>query len=283
MRNLGIHCNRIQHFDDRIIENGLTWGEFFSLPREHFEILRTKVKDNGTTVSIHLPLLETPWYPHAVTWSLLNDLSPERRELTFKMVEETLQLASDLNPRYMVVHFPTPGAEHSGEVSHVMALDIGRRSAERLARLSEAYGVPIMIEGFGPSPLLNPEFLMEVVTTYPSLRYCLDIAHTFISSQRDGFDYFEFVRAMAPHIGTVHLWSTRGIQDYLAYRHIPLHPTLKPEDGWVDVEGTLRHVRQVNPDCPAIIEHGDRFPPGLGPTNYREGVEWIKGIVKTSP
>ncbi|MBI2863565.1 MAG: sugar phosphate isomerase/epimerase [Chloroflexi bacterium] len=282
MKNLGIHCNRIHHFEDRIVGNSLGWGEFFSLPREHYDTLRTKVRDNGTTVSVHLPLLETLWYPHAVTWSLLNDLRPERRELTFRMIEETLQLSIELNPRYLVVHFPAPAAEDNGEIPAKVALDIGRRSAERLAHLSEVFGVPIMIEGFGPSPLLTPDFLTEVVTNYPALRYCLDVSHTFIASRRDGFDYFEFVRAMAPHLGTLHLWSTRGIDDYLAFRHIPVHPTLRPADGWVDVEGTLRHVRQVNPECAVIIEHGDRFPPGLGLSNYREGVEWIKEIIRSS-
>lgn len=283
MNKLGIHCNRIGHFEERILDNGLNWGEFFHLPREHYDMLRAKVNGNGTAISIHLPLLETPWYPPPVTWSLLNDLRPERRELTFRMVEETLGLAVDLNARYLVVHFPTPTAREDGDVAYEVVLDIARRSAERLAKLSEAHGIPLMLEGFGPSPLLSPAFLIEVVTTYPSLWYCLDCAHTFIASQRDGFDYFEFVRAMAPYLGTLHLWNTRGIHDYLAYRHIPVHPTLRPEDGWVDVEGTLRLVRQVNPGCPVIIEHGERFPPGLGLSNYREGVEWIKGIIKTLP
>jgi len=282
MTSLGFHCNRLNHLEDRVLANDLRRGELYNYKLPDVPLLKDMASRYDLVTSIHTPLVRPEWYPDPPTWTFLCDVDEELRQLNLLMVEQTMEMAEDFGAEYVVVHFPSPISPKAAGVSLEKQRHIAWDSANRLAELSQRHKLPVHVEGFGPSPFYNTEFLTEVLGQLSVLRYCFDTGHTFIAAQRDGFDYYEFGRAMAPYLGSIHLWNTRGLDDYVNYRHIPVHPAQRAEDGWVDVECILFALRSVNPVCPVVFESSHWYPEALGDFDYRDGVTWVKELVATS-
>lgn len=280
MNNLGFHCQRISHIETGILGNDLHRGEFYNFRVEDLPALRKAIDSHRLEASIHTPLVAPDWYPRPPTWTFLCDVDRDRRELTLRLVRETLEIAAEYRAQYVVAHFPCPNTDATGE-SRSRLESIAWGSAERLAELSLKHNMPVHIEGFGPSPFLAAEFLSQVLTRFTPLRYCFDTGHMNLASERDGIDFYEFARAMSPHVGSVHLWNNRGMDDYRAYGHIPVHPAQKPEDGWVDVEKAIRILAGKKLSVPVIFENAHRYPVELGNYDYRDGVQWVKELVAT--
>lgn len=279
MATLGFHCHGMVDFEASIVANNLRHGEFFNLPPAELPVLKQKVRQYKLEISIHCPLTQTPWYPDPPTWAFLCDLDGEKRELNFRLITDTLEKAKGLPTTHIVAHFPSPSTTPLDGTSPDRQEEIVWQSAGRLSDLSTKYGIPIHVEGFGPTPFLSVPFLTRVFTSFPRLRYCFDTGHMCISSQRDGFDIYRFAEGLAPFIGSLHLWNTRRVEDYNTYRHIPVHPGQKPEQGWVDIERILRETVPVNPSMVIIFESGLDYPEALGGFNYKDGVKWVKELV----
>ena len=275
--NLGFHCNRLRYLDEAITENGLSRGEFFNFPPEEMNTLKRELLSKNLTRSIHAPLVKPDWYPDPPTWSFLCDVDKDSRNRTFKMITETLAHAEDIGAEYVVVHFPTPCTDGAGE-SEAKLQNIAWKSCDELAELSVKRGIPIQIEGLGNSPYLNDPFLTDALSQYP-LRYCFDTGHMHLASKMSNFDLQEFAAGIAPFVGSIHLWNNRGHDDYLAFHHIPIHPSQDPEEGWADIRRLLETLR---PSCPVIFESPLSYPEALGNHDYRDGVKWVKEILTTS-
>ncbi|MFC1974066.1 sugar phosphate isomerase/epimerase family protein [Chloroflexota bacterium] len=280
MSSLGFHCHDVDRLEDIIVGNGLSRGEFYNLDISELLTLRKLILSHNLKWSIHSPLIKLDWYPNPPTWSFLCDISKDNRELTMKMVTLTMEHAQEFGVDYVVVHFPTPPSDASGE-SQEKIESIARSSCEWLAELSLKRGVPIHTEGVGASPLLNAEFLCQVLAEYTPLRYCFDTAHAYLAALNDGFDYYAFARDMSPYLGSVHLWNTRGTDDYIAFRHIPVHPSQSPDDGWVDIPRTLAALNANRSDLTLIFESAPRYPLELGDHDYRDGIKWVKSLLAT--
>lgn len=278
MSRLGYHCHALDHLDEAILSNGLQRGEFYNFFPESLSDLSRRIERHGLAASIHAPLVRMPWYPSPPTLSFLCDVDEDRRSLSLAMVEETMKAAEAFGAEYVVVHFPVTPTTGTGGLSPGLLKDIAWDSAGRLAEYSDRHGVPIHMEGFGPSPFMNAGFLNEVMRGFPCLRYCFDTGHMHIASQRDGFDLYEFAGGLAPNIGSVHVWNSRGLEDYLSFGHIPVHPLQRPEDGWVDTARVLRLIIAGNPGCRIILESGLRYPQSLGGHDFREGVQWVREL-----
>jgi len=282
MDPLSIHCNRLSHLQDRLVALDFRRAELYNFKPEHLPAVKAFISERGITPSIHCPLRQAPWYPYPVTWSFLStDVHREEREMSFELIAGSLQDAVDFGAAYVVVHYPTPASPEAGQLSareqHAIAWD----SAQRLQQLSVSYEVPICIEGFGPSPFMESGFIVAVLEACPSLRYCFDTGHMALMAQRDGLDYFGFLEEVAAYVGCVHIWNTRGMEDYRAYHHLPPHPALRPADGWVDMERVVRTVRTASPEAVFVLEHSGEMPPEFG-LDYREGIAWFKSLVLDS-
>ncbi|MFW6125846.1 MAG: sugar phosphate isomerase/epimerase family protein, partial [Chloroflexota bacterium] len=237
--DLGFHCHRLSHIEERILPNGLTRGEFYHFPGEQIPLLEQSISRYDLAASVHCPLVKPSWYPEPPTWAFLCDSDRDKRELNLRMVKETLEMAAKLGIEYVVVHFPSPPSHDAGDKTYEERRDIVWDSARRLADLSERYAVPVHIEGFGPSPFLHADFIVELLSALSPLRYCYDTGHMHIAAQRDGIDAQGFLQDVAPYIGSMHVWNTRGLKDYMQFRHIPVHPSQHPEEGWADIAGIV--------------------------------------------
>lgn len=277
---LGIHCNRLAQVGERILGNGLRHGEFYNFPAEDLPALKRWLLSNEVTMSIHTPLARLEWYPQPPTWCFLCDPDRDKRDLNFKMILETMDYAEDFGAEYVVVHFPAPPHSDISYLAEEKLRDIALVSADCLAELSEKRETPIHIEGFGPSPFLNTDFLVKVLSEFTSLRYCFDSGHMMLSALRDGFDYYDFVEQLVPYVASVHLWNIRGPDDYRSYRHIPVHPSQSPEEGWADIARVLKVLRPAATSGTIILESSGQYPQALGNYDYRDGVEWVKKLLK---
>ncbi|MFC1925889.1 sugar phosphate isomerase/epimerase family protein [Chloroflexota bacterium] len=280
MSNLGFHCHGLDHLESVIVQNELVRGEFYNFPPDQLPELKREIEQHNIAFSVHAPLVQTPWYVNPPTLSFLCDVDEERRNLSFRMIHETMTVASDFGAEYVIAHFPTPATDANG-TGYARLREIAREGALRLEELSEKNNLPVHIEGFGPSPFLSVDFLAEVIAGSPHLRYCFDIGHMHIASKRDGFDLYQFTQQMTPYIGSIHIWNSRGVDDYWNFRHIPVHPSQRPEEGWADIDRLLRLILTENPSCPIVFESGPRYPEALGKHDFRDGVKWIKEIVST--
>lgn len=277
MISLGHHCNRTEHLSTIVTANGLDRVEVYNLDPDSRPTFRTWLRDTGCRLSVHAPLYRKEWYPWPPTWSFLHDADPDRRNLSLRLVRETIAESGDLGAEFVVVHFPTPLGGHPGEPASVRerAMD----AAWQMNRWAEEAGTDVAIEGFGPNPLLEPGFLTEVCTTFPRLGYCWDSGHMHYHALRDGFDYEGMATALLPHIRSLQLWSSQTEEQYRANGHVPVHPRLGPADGWVDIDLTLRVLAPALPTAPVILEAPPRFPDSLGELDYREGIQWIRSLL----
>ena len=188
MSRLGYHCHALDHVDQAILSNGLQRGEFYNFSPENLTDLGRRIRHHGLAASIHAPLVRTPWYPSPPTLSFLCDVDDRKRRLSLSMVEETMKAAEAFGAEYVVVHFPVTPTTGAGGLTHGHLRAIAWDSADHLADYSRRHGVPIHMEGFGPSPFLTVDFLNELMRAFSCLRYCFDTGHMHIASQRDGFD-----------------------------------------------------------------------------------------------
>jgi sugar phosphate isomerase/epimerase len=281
MSNLGFHCHNLDLFDEMIIGNDLSRGEFYNLRATELPRLKRLIEKHKLSWSIHAPLVQLDWYPQPPTWSFLCDPDKDQRELTMKMILLSMEHAEELGAEYVVVHFPSPTSEEHNE-NKAKLESIARKSCDRLAESSLKRKIPIHVEGVGATPLINAEFLTSVLKDYaPPLRYCFDTAHTQLASLSNAFDLYEFEQELLPYFGSVHLWNTRGKHDYEAYRHIPVHPSQSAAEGWVDIARVLQIMGPVRSSLPIIFESDRLYPEALGEFDYREGVKWVKNLVET--
>ncbi|MDY6834582.1 MAG: TIM barrel protein [Chloroflexota bacterium] len=280
--NIGFHCHSLADLDEAILSNGLKRGEFYNFPVGDLPYLYRRISEQDLVVSIHSPLERLDWYPSPPTFTFLCDADVKQRWLSLRMIEVTMQRAQDFNAEYVVVHFPSPQGNGSDGMSYDDAFEIAWHSAMLLQEMSEEYETPIHIEGFGPSPFLNTGFLIKVITEFPGLRYCFDAGHMHIASKQFGFDLYQFACDIAPHVGSMHIWNNRGIDDYRNFRHIPVHPRQDPREGWVDIPRLMNLILSENDNCRIILESGLRYPLELGGYDIREGVKWVRDIVSRS-
>jgi sugar phosphate isomerase/epimerase len=101
-----------------------------------------------------------------------------------------------------------------------------------------------------------------------------------LASQGAGFDLYQLAEQIAPFVGSVHLWNTRNPDDYKAFRHIPVHPSQKPEEGWADIARLLKDLGFA--PSAIIFESPRNYPEELGDYDYQDGVKWVKELLATS-
>lgn len=280
MNNLGFHCHNLNVFQETVIDNGLKRCEFYNLPLNELSRLKQLIFKHKLDWSIHTPLFQIDWYPQPPTWSFLCDEDKDRQELTMKMVTLTTQYAEELGAEYMIVHFPSPGSSQTnGDDDKIK--NIARRNCNRLAELVVKRKVNVHIEGVGASPLINSEFLTSILKEFTPLRYCFDTAHTNLAAIKYRFDLYDMYKELLPYLGSMHLWNTRGRDDYLTYHHVPVHPNQNPDDGWVDISRILQSLDSLRRSLPIIYESEPSYPKDLGGYDYREGVTWVKELLET--
>ena len=227
--------------------------------------------------SVHAPLPTPPDYPGQPVTSFLLDPDPTKRQASLDMLCSTLALAGEWGALYVVVHL---AGLHSHGLSACEVEALAEDAAARLDDWAARYGVPVHLEyaAYNPS-FATPEQMVSLVKRYPHLHVCLDVGHLRIGAGILGIDEWSAAKLLAPNTHSMHLWTTRGPEDVRLYHHVPVHPSLRPEDGWIDIPGMLRLVLGHNAHCAVVFEPNHLYSPD--PSWQAEGMAWVEEIVAT--
>lgn len=145
--------------------------------------------------SIHLPFVEHIG-PKQKIW--ISPLDPDKRARVAAMdeIKRSLELADQVTPEYVVLHFGNPGQEF-----HPVAFD----HAYALIREIRAFsGVRVMVENI-PNDISTIQRINEfkAVADVPEIGICYDTGHGHLQNVTDGFQ----------HINTTHIHDNNGIDD----------------------------------------------------------------------
>lgn len=192
------------------------------------------------TYNIHLPVyLEEHWLAHYDFYDgFFLDPNPQMRQMAFDMLEDNLRrLTPHFKPDYFVIHFPgIYGQEVNYEESFEALLN---SSLNRLEDLAACYDCTIALEYFGTNArFADYRDWLSALKPYTRLKPLLDTGHLYFSCYKNGYDYDEVLRGLAPHCIGFHLWNVKGqgyyheSESYKRYHHVVPHPEQTRENGW---------------------------------------------------
>jgi len=225
--------------------------------------------------SVHAPLPTPPDYPGRPVTSFLLDPDAAKRQASLDMLRQTLALAGEWGALYVVVHL---AGLHSDGLSDREVSALAEDAAARLDDWSATHRIPVHLEyaAYNPS-FASPEQMVDLVGRYPHLHVCLDVGHLRVAAEILGIDEWHAAELLAPHTRSMHLWTARGRDDVRRYHHVPVHPSLTPEEGWIDIPGMLRLVLEHNPQCAVVFEPNWLYNPDR--EWQAEGMAWVEEIV----
>jgi sugar phosphate isomerase/epimerase len=259
---------------ERALNPALHGCETFDFAPADLCALRERVRA-FTAFSVHSPLPTPPDYPGRAVTSFLLDPDPLKRRASLDMLRHTILVAAEWGALYVVVHF---AGLHSDGLSRASVLDLADDTAVQLNAWAEQVDLPLHLEyaAYNPS-FATPQDLIASVSRHPYLHICLDVGHVRVGAEILGIDEWDVVRMLAPYTASMHLWTTRGREDVRRYHHVPVHPSLTPADGWIDVPGMLEVVLTHHSDCAIVFEPNTLYTSDLD--WQAKGVAWVRGLV----
>lgn len=254
------------------LNRGVGRLEAFDWASDRLDELRRRLDASGLPFSLHTPLFRPAGYPHgpeAVFY--LND-DPAERGRAYELLATTLAHAGEWGAEYVVTHL----AWGQDSADERRALALAEEARTRLAAMAREAGVPILVETGGYAGYFHTaEQYAAFAASDPWLGLCIDIGHSRLVAEARRRSLWEDLEVLAPQARAMHLWNTRGLEDYQRHHHVPLHPAQRPADGWIDVERVLGVVLRRNPACALIFEYtwneGDT-------AQVEEGFAWVAAI-----
>jgi sugar phosphate isomerase/epimerase len=259
---------------ERRINPALHGCEIFDFAPADLKGLRERLR-HCPGFSVHAPLPTWPEYPGRAATSFLLDPDPVKRQASLSMLQQTVQIAAEWGALYIVVHF---GGLHSNGMSQAEVFNLADQVAAQLDTWAEEGGMPLHLEYAAYNPrFATPEDLVALTSRYPYLDVCLDIGHVRVGAEMLGVDEWDVVRTLAPHARSMHLWTTRGREDVRTYHHVPVHPSLTPAGGWIDIPRLLEIVLAIQPDCAIVFEPDSHY--NADPAWQAQGIDWVRSLV----
>lgn len=235
----------------------------------------------GIPYSIHLPVYVEDWYPYGYFSAFFIDEDKEKRNLSFRLLEDNLRRLKKCTPDYYVLHFPgiAKPCTDSSKFKKIL-----HTSLEKIDALAKDYGVTICLEYFGS----NKNFYIcrewiEIINRYKNLKILVDTGHLYFSAIKNSFDFIESLKILVPNAYAFHLWTTKGKKAYCdskyynEYHHIAPHAEQNTKDGWafntVDIIKLLSKENKPLIIEPSILYGGEKY--------LIEGINSIKKIMET--
>ena len=198
------------------------------------------------------------------------------REATFEILEINLRMAKSIPTEYVIIHFTSDSMLEENitdsEIKH-----LAKTSAKRINTLSDKYEVPIYLEyTFYNARFDLPDDYVDIVKNYPNLGICLDLGHLHMICKKYDLDYFTELEKLLPYTKVIYAWNTISEQCIKQHGNIPVHPRQKPDDGWINIEKTIKSALLYNSDVYIIFEPNFEYK---GKEYFEEGVKWINDMV----
>ena len=266
-----------RHPEARLIHRGLGRAEFFDLAPEQFAALdkiAAALRGEGRTrFSFHAPVVRPDFFPFDGIQCFFLCEDDARREDSFRLLAHTLDAARAFGAEYAVCHL-TYGRTDTRDPK--TAARLAAAAGARFAALSRATGVPLDVEFAGYTDSFHdPASFLDAVGPHAELGVCVDIGHTFLSAKQRGRDYLADIATLAPRARSMHLWNTTGPECHARHHHVPLHPSQRPADGWIDVPAAVGAVLDRNPAVRLVFE----YPVEAVTPEIQAGYDWIADLV----
>lgn len=258
-----------------LLHTGLDRFEVFDFGEDKLERLKAFIKKKKRPFSFHVPFLRPPYFPYVgVTSFFLND-DPIKRVLSFQLINSTLHYSKMWKADFVVTHLNWK--EDSS--NKIRVLKLADKTESRFCELADKYNMPINVEYGGyTGHFYRPAQFVEFVRDHPLLGICVDIGHTFLISKTRNRNFLKEVETMAPYARSIHVWNTKGLDHCKKHGHVPVHPSQKPKEGWVDIKKVLEVLLSANKDCNVVFEYNRSYYDNI-PGKIKEGMEWVKELV----
>ncbi len=275
---------RREHLE-RMQQYGMGRAEVVLIPPEDLAWLPGYLAGRPHGFSFHAPALRQEAYADYPLKAALVDPDPQRRQAAHAMMRQELDLAAAWGAQHLVVHLqrnllmdeeapPRGWGEREG-------VDLAVQELGTLLEESRRVGVPVHLENMMGSPLLHsPAAYAELAAQLPDLRFCLDVGHAALDGKEYGFPEAELAAAMAPHLGSLHLYDNHlpprvdfaTLREAGLLRKYPVHPEHQGQPGWIDTQGCLEAALRAQPDVLVTFEVYYRLDEDHAHT--AEGVAW---------
>lgn len=257
------------------LHTGLNRYEVFDFQENRLGKLKTFFDEKKLPFSFHVPFFRPSYFPYiGVTTFFLNE-DPDRRSLSFKLINSTMHYAKGWKADFVVTHLTWKEDSKNRRKTLKLAINTGLKFCD----LSDKFNLPINVEFGGYSGFFHePVQFVDFVKDHPLLGICIDIGHTsLISGVRDR-DFFKDIEIMAPYTKSIHVWNTKGLDHCRKYNHVPVHPSQKTVEGWIDIKKTLEIILSHNKNCDIVFEYNQSYYDKI-PEEVKEGMEWVREIV----
>ncbi|WP_425446326.1 sugar phosphate isomerase/epimerase family protein [Dethiothermospora halolimnae] len=262
-------------FDDkkykRDFRNFINGIEFCLFSDEEVNKLKNIAKTDDFNIGIHFPLRKKI-YKYRDPLILSKD--KDERLDAFNAIEKELKFATDINAKYMVMHFPKPVILNDDFNFDTWAFTYDNEfifekdysfedfrkdcinAFEKLSRLSDKYNVQIVLEHDYLNKYFYEEDLLEnLLKKYTNIKLCLDTGRLHVMDKvNPNFDSIKFVQNMAKYTYLLHISNVR-VRKTLKDRHFPVLPNQNTKDGWANIDSYLKIMSNINPNIRILFEH----------------------------
>ena len=233
---------------DALRNGGARTIEVFAA-RHHFDYTDRQVvreiaawfNANGVNATLHQPLYaDQHWSRHVAPTINLIDVEKSRRIDAMDEVKRAIEAAEQIPFTAITLHLG-----QKDDAWSLRSLEHSLTAIEHLKAFAHPLGVKILLETL-QNEVTTPEHLLEIVKVghFDTVGVTLDIGHAHLaaSANSEGIDTaFELLR---PRIAQLHLHDNNGSKD----EH------LWPASGTIDWANLTRHMAQLKPTVPAILE-----------------------------
>lgn len=254
-------------------------------------------RDCEMGAGVHFPLVRDS-HPAVGLHPPLTSNDARERRAGFDAIARELEMADRYGARYLVVHYPKPAILKAGAdwsdwrfVSDREAIDeratslsqqedLSYAAFETLTEIARGSGVRVVIEHDILCPLHygtagGQGLLFRLLKSHPSLGFCVDLGRLHLQEVIDsGFDAVKLLKRALTYVTNVHVWTVKAGTNKLG-GHIPVHPDLRKEDGWGDIDGFLRTLSALDTGY-VMFEHRADL---VTPERLDETYAWIASML----
>lgn len=233
--------------------------------------LITAANKGKFNIGIHFPLRAGGWRLRDPQFLSKDD---EIRKSSYEYMKDELEFLKDIKPKYVLFHYPKPVILDSSvdwtnwrfadRTEYYFESDFPFKNllekSEKLFSWLDEMGnknefIPVLELDAISRYIYDSDILETLLNKYKRIRLCLDIGRLHLQDKIDiNFDAHEFTKRFAKYAEVIHLWNVK-VTNNIDNSHFPVLPSLKPEEGWADIEAYLRIIREENTTCKILFEH----------------------------
>lgn len=246
-----VHINvekELDHLGFRRLEVGLGRAGTYEERFDKVEKEMAHAEAHQLPYSIHLPLYLFDWYEGDYLDAFYLDTCEEKRNMSYRLLEENLKRLGESTAEYYVLHFQ--GVYLSPYMNQGVFDKLLERSLQRINNLAKIYNKKILLEYFG-SNIMFSDYIKwyESIKHFSHLGILMDTGHLYYASLLHNFSFDEGFMFLSDKCDAFHFWTTQGNKpysdshSYKTYHHISGHPDQKKSDGWAfDTTWVFEHL-----------------------------------------